>query len=470
MLELEIEAITDLCLSSSNRTLGQAGTHDFIPGRTLWGALASLAYQSEMTDEEAFRVFHQGAVRIFDAVPMVADARAYPAPASWHYPKDSSDGLHHNFVRQDIRDQHRDVQCKPVKGGWITANGDRVGVEMSHSIRTAVDPSGRARDGLLFSLPVLRAGSRFWSALSASESDLKKLRPLLARNVRLGRSRNAELGIVRIRVRDKPATKLAHGTGNANQVSFLCVSRCLFRDPTTGAPTFQPTAVALGLPPDWNLDLSASFLRTARVVHFNSKRGRPERARFALERGSVLSFKGESSVDLKSVIESVSKGVGEHCGQGYGEILVSPAWLTEPKYQVGMPGEPNVAAAPEPVDELFRWAAKRAASRQATLDLYRDAVEVAQSLRKYRVPPSQWGVIRTMAREARFNGETDLFDRLMSKLSTGKRKLSRAWKNAEPRLRTACETHRGDLPTFLELLAGACMRPDSLPRNGGDEK
>lgn len=479
MLELDIEAVTDLSLSSSNHTLGDAQTHDYIPGRTLWGALASHAYRSGMAEDEAFRLFHQGAVRILDAVPATGSARTYPAPGCWHRPKESDAGVLHNFVLESVRDKCKTQQCKPLKQGWFTPAGERLELERAYSLRTAVDPSGKARDGLLYGLPVLRAGSTFWCAIVGEEKDIDKLRPLLKRDLRVGRSRNAELGVVRISIRKAPIQKLDPGQGKATQLSFLCVSRCIFRDPASGSPVLEPPPTAFGLPGDWTLELSSSFLRTARIVHFNSKRGRPERERFALERGSVLTYRGTNPIELHQVSSFTALGVGEDCGHGYGEVLVAPNWLVEPERQVTEAATRTTSQAGEPKDELFQWARAQASKRRRAIELSEKAADAARALRSSRVPSSQWGALRAMAREARFTGATDLYERLFRRgdagqksdgfLTSGKRKLSKAWKSAEPKLRTACDEHRDDLPTFLELLASACMRPDGSARKGGND-
>ena len=466
ILELDIEAVTDLSLSTDNHTLGQPETHDFIPGRTLWGAVASEAYRRGMDENLAFRLFHQGALRFLDAAPVDRDYRSYPKPLAWHQPKDKSTAPYSNFASTEPRPEG---QFKGAKGGWcVPADGGKVSqvkVERDYSLRTAVDPSGKARQGLLYGIPVIRAGTRFWTSISGSAEDLAKVEGLLVgRELRLGRSRNAELGVVRVEKRAQQIRDLAPGSGSTSVFSVLCVSRCVFRD-SMGAPTQKPTSAHFGLDESWKLDLERSFIRTTNAVHFNAKRGRPESERFAIERGSVLTFTSSHPVDLNTVVEFTKRGVGEHCGQGYGEVLVAPSWLTQATFQMAdaLPDKQSKSAkAPE--DELFQWASSKAQQRQQAVSLHQEAVGLAAKLRLCGVPASQWGVLRRMAREARFSESKDLefrlFDDNSGFVSTGKRRLSKHWKRAEERLKEAFRAKPPEQrPVFLELLASACARP-----------
>ena len=108
------------------------------------------------------------------------------------------------------------------------------------------------------------------------------------------------------------------------------------------------------------------------------------------------------------------------------------------------------------------------------MGLYSQAQQAADRLRRYRIPGSQWGVVRRMAREARFQPGLaaslweDLFSKEKGFLNSGKRKLSSGWKQALGPLEDACQEKRtqADLPVFLEFLASACMRP--APELKGD--
>ena len=384
IVELDLVALTDLSFSSSNRTLGQSETLDYIPGRTLWGSMANLAYRSGMSEQDAFRIFHQGSVRILDAAPAADGGRCYPRPFSWHRPKDAIAAPYSNFANVDMRQSINGKQFKACKAGWLTADAELVDMTRDFSLRTAVDPSGKARDGLLYGLSVLRAGATFWTALSGSKHDVETVRKFLdGKEIRVGRSRNAELGLVKVNARKREIRKLNHTSTSDTKVSFLCVSPCVFRDGKTGAQTFAPSSKQFGLPePDkWELDVASSFIRTTTIVHFNSKRKRPEAERFAIDRGSVITFcrRDGRSQQLEQVVSFVSNGVGEFTGQGYGEVLVSPKWLTDPEIPHKLFSCNSPQTASEPTDELFVWAKQRADMDRRAIELFRLASEAAIS-------------------------------------------------------------------------------------------
>ncbi|CAN0502929.1 unnamed protein product, partial [Phaeothamnion confervicola] len=178
-----------------------------------------------------------GAVRFYDAVLSLEGQRTYPAPASWQIEKDSIGATYHNFALASVRTETKGRQFKAKKGGWITADGTTATAETVYSLRTAVDSSGKAREGLLYGISALRAGTRMSGAIEGSEEDLKAvLDILLGAHLRLGRSRNQELGLVKVTRRQSPVKALADGAAESKTISFLCVSRCIFRDVATGAP------------------------------------------------------------------------------------------------------------------------------------------------------------------------------------------------------------------------------------------
>lgn len=467
-LYLELEALTDLSLSTGNQSFGQVDSHDYIPGRTLWGAIASAFYRAGLPEDTAFRLFHQGALRISDGVPLVDGHRCYPSPASWHQPKERPDGTLKNFVSAAARHKAREIQhiARPV--GWVTADGKAVSLGKNYSLRTAVDATGKARDGLLYGLAVIEAGTLFSARVDAAEDDLAHVRKFLDdAELHLGRSRNAELGLVKVRLGGPPRA-LPHGSGKTETISVLCVSRCVFRDQKTGAPSLVPAGRDLGLPEEWQLDRARTFLRSTRVVHFHSKRTRPEPERFALEKGSVLTFSGPG-VNIDDVLAKATAGVGEFVSQGYGEVLIAPDWLTREDMKLGEIREPEEQNLTLPSDELFEWAQRRAYERRQALSLYERAGEDARVFRTFSLPGAQWGTIRAMAREARFSGDGQLLDRLLGPngyLRDGKRRLSGGWKRALPELEAACRDKDGHLAVYLEFLASACMRPDDTPTKG----
>lgn len=467
-VELDIELLTDVSISAGNRTLGAAETLTCLPGRTLWGLAATLSYQAGMDEAEAFRLFHQGALRFADAVPVHGGARSYPTPRAWHVPK--------AVVQPDTAHNHAaqlsapEVQHKPLDAGWSTPDGTRVDVTTTHALRTSVDRSGKPRDGLLFGLPAIEAGQSYWTCVSGPAEAVERVVTALTHSdLSLGRSRNTELGRVRFRRRTTPIGALADGEGPTGEaIAFLCVSRCVLRDPATGAPTLLPYSEAFGLDAGWSYDPARSFVRTARVVHFHGKRSRPETERFALERGSVVTFsKAGGGADWAAVLAATRAGIGEHVGEGYGEVLAAPAWLSAATHPL-RPAERVIASAPPPTDALFAWARAEADARSASRASFEAARALAPELARFKIPPAQWGAVHALARAARVRQASDEAFRaeLRQYLGEGRRNVDGGWKAGarEHLLEAVDRPDRPNAPRFVEHLAGACLRAG---RDGG---
>ncbi len=471
-VEWELELLTDVSVPPSARTLGGASTLQYIPGRALWGAAADAAYRSGVASSEAFRLFHQGAVRFFDALPAFGQARCVPTPLSWQKPKFGAVVIRNVATAQGrelaSERQHTRLDDAP----WRAPDGTPVYVELRHSLRTAVTSEGKADAGLLFGIRSMVAGTVLRGGLEGREADVARVQELLGTEVRVGHSRSAEFGRVRLRV--VPAGPGLRGVdGKATEIRFLCVTRLALRDAHTGLPTFTPDPAAFGLPGGWVFDPEASQLRTSRYSPYNAHRRRPELERQVIDPGAVLSFRagsGATAVDLGELRAWVGRGVGEWVHEGLGEVVAEPQWLASPTIELPVRGAQRcggapAAAPPAPTGELFAWASRRASERRASREALRWAYEKALEFDRFRLPPSQWGEVHRLAREARFRtgGAAWLIDQLARHLS-GTRALSWAWgarargTTAGDYLLSVVRPLGDDAPIRIELLASAAMR------------
>ncbi len=465
-VDLELELLTDVSVPESSRTLGGGRTLDYVPGRALWGAAATAAFRQGKSAKEALELFWGDAVRILDAVPMVGDARAFPSPRSWHEPKYGGQVL--NLSLPGVRPLD-DVQYRPVPTTWRTPDFTAASIERRYSLRTSVGATGRAREGLLFGIDAIPQGTRLHGRLEGEAAALEQVLRLLEGELRVGRSRSAELGLVRCKAASVEAKGLDVVQGTASRVRFLCCSRLALRDAASGAPTFRPRPEDFGLPGSWAFEPEGSFVRSARYSPFNGKWVRPELERHVIDLGSVLTFCAEDSgsVDLADVRAAVAGGVGVWRTEGLGQVVVEPSWLTEPA--ISLPdaeagASRSTTPAPKPADELFEWASAAARDRRAAREAYAWAVEEAQRFAGPSPSPSQWGLIHRLAREARHrqDGARWLRTRIERHVSQGVSSLSSGWGSGAKgeRLKKLLESPdlQHDLPRRLELLAGCALR------------
>lgn len=465
-LYLELQLLSDVAVPRSNRSLGGAESLDFVPGRALWGAAASFAFESGVSSDDAFMLFHGGRLRFLDAVPTEDGARTYPTPKSWHQKKYGDETV--NLCVPEQRAAIRGLQYESLSGGFRSADGREVQVERHHTLRTSVTATGRAGEGLLFGIDAIREGTRLHAVVEGDGEALESIRSLLVdKELRLGRSKSAELGLVSCKESNTEPTRLELFKKPTNRVFFLCCSRLALRNEGTGAPTFTPWPEAFGLPNSWRLDPNASFIRTTNYSPFNAKWKRPELERLVIDMGSVISFEGDEPIELDSVRSRVASGVGSYRGEGLGQVVAHPRWLTEG--EVSLPKAQKQISRPtptEPDDELFHWASRRRDERAAARRALRWAAERSSEFERFKVPPSQWGVLHGLAREARHrpDGQHWIKEQVSELVSKGVSKLSRGWgagageERAGKALVALVEGGVEDLPIRLELLAGRCLR------------
>jgi hypothetical protein len=401
--EFDIELLTDVSLPARSSSLDDAGSRHFIPGASLLGCVARRIHDA-LDPESAFRIFQTAAVRFLDALPEVGSERGLPMPRSLHQPKalNASGLLNLAFTARP-----ENVQLKPFgTDTWVSPDLTRqTALHTTTTMRTAIQPDGRALDGLLYSLDVLPAGLRFRALVAAaSEADLGTVAKALASDHHVGRARGTEIG--RIRISRRSTTPKFPAPAVAETISFLCVSSLALRDADTGMPTFTPRASDFGLPAGWDLDLEKSFIRTERFTPHHGKRSLPDLERQLIERGSVLTFKRDSAppLDPARVSAQIARGVGEYRNAGHGEIRVmTDALLAErlaPPQRVA-PATRQITAVSAPTDDLFRWAHALTKKRDAISAQFEWATQQSQKAGRWGIPPSQWGVIRRMAREGR---------------------------------------------------------------------
>jgi len=468
-IDLHVELLTDVSVSASNRSLGDSGALDYLPGRLFWGVAATAAYAEagEAGRAEIDGIFQAGRLRFLDAVPSVDGQRSFPTPLAWQRPKyGGQPDLAHNFAHDATR-QDQTEQFRPWGAGWRLPDGGALQPATRYSLRTAMTAAGRPEQGLLFGIESLAAGTVLHGALvAADEALLERALPWILGERRVGRSRGSEYGLVRISRAAQPAAALPGPAGDVTRVSFLVLSRLGLRDAQTGQPRLIPDGADFHVPPDWELIPEASFVRTSRFSPFHGLRRRPENERQVLDPGCVLTFAGPTPVSLDALRRDLAGGVGLWRAEGHGEVAVLPDWLAEPEIHLA---EAPVPAAPQPVpaptDELFAWAAARSAAR--SVDGQQAALAVADfaQLEPYGLPASQWGVIHRLAREAA-RTKLDL-PALTAKLKTmtteGVPGLPRLWgkrlhgQTASEVLLMLCAERQGD-PRWLEHLANRGLR------------
>jgi len=209
-LNLTLTLCDDLVASERPATEGGHESLDYIPGSMLLGATAARLYGG-CKDDEAYRLFHSGALRFGDGVPLAGGAPCWPMPLCWHelkgLPATGEDErlAPDRMLNLQFEQFPRGEQAKQIRTGQVRGDGYRKVTSKALRMKTAIDPrTGRVAEAQLFGYEAIRAGQVFAARITADgrlpEALWKRVTELFAGPAEflLGRSRSAEYGRVRI--------------------------------------------------------------------------------------------------------------------------------------------------------------------------------------------------------------------------------------------------------------------------------
>jgi CRISPR/Cas system CSM-associated protein Csm3 (group 7 of RAMP superfamily) len=371
---LEIELKSDVIVSATAATIGGHESLDYLPGSVLLGAAAGAWRNRKGSfDPEAFL---SGKIRFGDGLPIGPDAEmGWPMPQSYHQLKQTAQGESEkieliNALTLETKEarsySESGNQLQAFRKGRVTSAGHLFDLPSAYQMKTAVsrEDLGSAAEGQLFGYDALCAGSRFRARLSWDEDQEDAageiLALLLSDEVRLGRSRSAQYGEVRISKATAPAGlktldafSVPDDPSKAKLISIYALSDlALFSE---GTPTFHP------LPKDFGLTgcefvPERSFVRVRRYSPWNAYRNSRDTERQVIRRGSVLTFRMPPGSDAAALINSATKatqsGVGGWRAEGLGQVAVNPDLILAPSSKLDKPPKPRTnkttAAMPAP--------------------------------------------------------------------------------------------------------------------------
>ncbi len=484
-----------LILSRSSASLGQHETLDFIPGSAVSGCFAGSWYADWKKNNPAdlFAIFHSGNVRFGDAHP--ADGPGLPtlpAPLCLHYPKSQSDDPVEPFVRNEngtrslntasisnlSKSEWHHLKRQPVqlREGWVGGAGNLVEVKHGHVLKSARDSAkgGRASSGQLFGYSFLEAGQAFvgeilvadrLSCIAGKIRDWIEVSPE-GRRIQLGRSSRAEFGGCRIHLLEPTGGIVLEDDSDeaANDLRLLAISDLWFPE---GLPThpveFHPSLRNYEWVP------SRTFLRFRNYSPWNAFRGYPDPERQTISRGSVLTFKFDSSAgsqassltELRSSMKEDGIGIG--LTEGLGRVLVNPSMLAGSTLMISSTAtnqSKQSQSASRPESAFLDSIERRWIRHWTEVEADRLADELVETWNTHRPQPgkSQWSRIRHLARS--FDSPQDFTKEFTGMVSSGASKWK--WRGTA---RGTGEQTLGDLVAAAwEVVASRKKRDQQDPR------
>lgn len=412
MLKLQFRCtlLTDVILNQQSATEGPRHTLDFIPGNNFLGIVASKRYGST----DAMTLFHSGKVRFGDAHLASGNMRGLKVPAALFYPKLEGMGAA-VYVNHRISDPNseamKSLQLKQCRNGFYCFDRNRLEATLlqapvNFAIKSAYDKQTRtSKDAMLYGYESLDRGSEFLFEVTFDD-DAAHLRDVVTEALeginRIGRSRSAQYGLVRIeptRCDSAPASARLE----AGEVAVYADGRLIFLD-AYGLPSLRPSAADLGLP-GGSVVWSKSQVRTFSYAPWNFKRQAYDTERCGIEKGSVFVVK------LPSAVEVTTDFVGFYQNEGFGKVIYNPDFLAsdaegrstyrfvEPKPETPtlvVSTEEKLCAADANLLALLR---DRKREAEETAAIFAQVNRFARDNRKSygRQTASQWGSIRGIA-------------------------------------------------------------------------
>lgn len=450
-LKFKCTLLSDVILNAKAATTGPNETLDFIPGSNFLGIVASQLYpldqtaeksseaskkqESRLSKEEASLVFHSGKVRFGDAHPSRDGIRGLKVPASLFYPKLSSPEnelyVHHLIPENADMGTKQLKQCR--KGFYAFSSGEQtykkgrlIKTSTSFALKSAYDrQQRRTKDEQLFGYQSLDKGITMYFSVEF-DNDIEsniigKVEDALVKGNRIGRSRSAQYGLVRIEsVGDKEFIEIEgekqDGGKSGAEVSVYADSRLIFLD-EYGMPTFRPSPTQLGLE-GGKVDWEKSQIRTFRYAPWNFQRQCFDTDRCGIEKGSV--FVVSIPKGYKSDFEA--QYVGSYRNEGFGRVIYNPPFLSADAdgnavYRLISDDEnPKAATKTKVVDtpliKYLRERKKEEDGRDIVFEKVNAWVKKNKKAFQKGTYASQWGRIRSLATSASSleNLHTSLFE------------------------------------------------------------
>jgi len=448
---------SDVVLHASSNTEGKMELLDFIPGSNFLGIVAKDYAKFE---DDAFDIFHGGKVRFLDAQLVIEGKQSFRIPLCWFQPKGSDFDKVYNLLHIEDNEQKslisENIQLKQMRSGFVTADYHYAKLSHRYRQKSKHNPkTRRSEDGAMFGYSALPNNMlmRFYVEFDDDISDelIEKIVKQLEGTKRIGKSRSAEYGLVKISQCKEEAKVLElkdFGTG----MVLYAVSRIALIDESV-ASVLKPTVSSLGLPQSARIDWEKTHIRTSRYSPYNMARRTRDYERFIIEKGSVIVIKDlPNDFDIKAYKNSIARGVGAFLSEGFGQIWVNPAFLLQ-KNPVLTKGEFQTKEEKEKRQDkkLETWVKMRVEKEHKKIVLL-DSVE--KSLNEFEskfkgIKPSQWGKIREFTQR----GYEANKEALKEYLEKGKASKSQ-WSDGKSReLLKIIDSFDGDKNAFLSLFA-----------------
>jgi len=433
------EFLSDIVLPASSNTQGNIRLSDFIAGSNFLGMVASNnGYES--FKEEAFDVFHSGAVRFFDAHVEIDSKLSYKIPLSFHALKIGDKNF--NRLHLDDADETRlrtnQEQLKQHRVGFINEDYSYNIPSYNYTQKSSYDQAlRRSKDEGMFGYSALKKGTHWIFKVSYKDDKyIHKVEQRLLGDKKLGKSKSAQYGKVNI-VNADNFDSIKTFTPEDNLSYIYLNSRAVLVD-KSGNFTTLPSIENLGLS-SGEIVWEKTYIKTSSYHPYNSARETKEYTRVCISKGSVIT--------IKNLSQTPENGIGAFLSEGFGDILINPKFLESKSPQLRKYDVYRPSIASSNYDKnLIGFLEKKADNDNDTLEVSSHVQKVYKTF--IQASKSQWGQIRVFATTAK--DSNDLVSKITEYIEKGSSK--KQWEGISDKL--IKEIHASKKPLeFTKLLA-----------------
>lgn len=407
-LVFQVEFLSDIVLPATSNTEGNIEQLDFIPGSNFLGMVA-LDYKNF---ENSFEVFHSANVRFGDATILHQNKQTYKMPLSFFHEKLDDTNI---FTHHHIKDFKKFTQLKQVRKGYISSNLDIIHIDYNYSQKSAYDKDNRrSKEGSMFGYNAMKSGTKWQFTLKYSDiskNDLERIQSNLLGVKRLGKSKSAQYGEVKISLQG--TNENLENINIQNEVVLYANARIALVD-DEGNATYDLKYICPSLK-DENIIYEKSQLRTSLFTPYNGAREKKDYERVVINKGSIIVLKEIS----KEQLQSIKNGVGAYLSEGFGELLVNPSFLHKAELRFNKPTKENVDTAKLQItDKTVLFLQTRENAKKTTLNLANEVEAFLQEHQKlYSLKMnSQWGTIRSICSNS---NDSNIHDDVKEYISKG---------------------------------------------------